>query len=80
MMETRKLQLYVTEGQYRLVKQRAGERGTIAAVVRDLIDRSAVPADAEADPFFVHALAEKDGSGEPFDAVEAKRDLYQRPA
>lgn len=79
-METRKVQLYVTERQYRLLKQRADKRGSIAAVVRDLIDQSAIPADAEADPFFQHVIAEKEGSGEPYDAQEAKRDLYQRPA
>jgi hypothetical protein len=79
-METRKLQLYVTERQYRLLKQRAGKRGSIAAVVRDLIDQSAIPADAEADPFFQHVIAEKDGSGEAYDAPQAKRDLHRRPA
>ena len=31
-------QLYLDEGQYRWLKQRAGESGSIAAVVRDLID------------------------------------------
>jgi len=49
-------------------------------VVRDLIDRSAMPADIEADAFFRHVVAEKDGSGEPYDAQEAKRQLYKRPA
>ena len=77
-MDTRKLQLYVTERQYRLLKQRAGEQGSIAAVVRDLIDRSSVPADAELDPFLQHVIAEKEGSGEPYDADDAKRDLYRR--
>ncbi len=79
-METRKLQLYVTERQYRLLKQRSATHGSIAAVVRDLIDRSAMPADIEADAFFRHVVAEKNGSGEPYDAREAKRQLYQRPA
>ena len=79
-METRKLQLYVTERQYRLLKQRAGGQGSIAAVVRDLIDRSAVPTDLKADSFFGHVIKEKDGSGEPYDAHEAKRELYERRA
>jgi hypothetical protein len=79
-MDSRKLQLYVTERQYRLLKQRAGSHGSIAAVVRDLIDRSAMPADLEDDPFFRHLIKEKDGSGERYDAQEAKRELYERPA
>lgn len=49
-------------------------------MVRDLIDRSAMPADIEADAFFRHVVAEKDDSGEPYDAQEAKRQLYKRPA
>ena len=77
-MDRRKLQLYVTDRQYRLLKQRAGPGGSMAAVVRDLIDQAAAPADAEGDPFFRHVIAEKDGSGKPYDAQEAKRDLYRR--
>jgi hypothetical protein len=77
-MEMRKLQLYVTERQYRLLKRRADKRGSIAAVVRDLIDESAAPGEAAADPFFQHVIAPKKGSGEPYDAQDAKRDLYRR--
>jgi hypothetical protein len=77
-MESRKLQLYVTERQYRLLKQRAARRGSIAAVVRDLIDQSASPADPEADPFFRHLEVTGEGSGEPYDSETAKRDLYRR--
>lgn len=76
-METRKLQLYVTERQYRLLRQRAAQRGSIAGVVRDLIDQSAAPTDVETDPFFQHVAAPKDGSGRTYDAQEAKRDLYR---
>ena len=79
-METRrKLQLYLTERQYQLLKRRAGERGSLAGVVRDLIDQSAMPKNAEADPFFQHVMNEKQGSGQPYDAQEAKRTLYKRP-
>jgi hypothetical protein len=70
----------VTERQYRLLKHRAGRQGSIAAVVRDLIDRSAAPTELEADPFFRHVIREKDGSGRPYDAQEAKRELYERRA
>ena len=80
MMENRKLQLYVTERQYRLLKRRAAKRGSIAAVVRDLIDQSAGSAEAEADPFFQHVVARKEGSGERYAAEDAKRGLYRRPA
>jgi hypothetical protein len=80
MMENRKLQLYVTERQYRLLKQRAHAQGSIAAVVRDLIDQSAMPADLEADSFFRHVIRDKDGSGQRYDAQAAKRELYERPA
>jgi hypothetical protein len=79
-MEMRKLQLYVTERQYRLLKQRAGRRrGSIASVVRELIDRSVLPTEVETDPFFRHVAAPKEGSGQPYEAQEAKRDLYRQP-
>ena len=46
-------------------------------MVRDLIDQSAAPAEVETDPFFQHVAAPKDGSGQAYDAQEAKRDLYR---
>ncbi len=75
----RKLQLYVTEHQYRLLKQRAGERGSIAGVVRDLIDHAGVPAEPESDPFYRRMVEEKQGSGRSYRAEDAKRELYRRP-
>jgi len=72
--------LYVTERQYRLLKQRAGTRGSIAAVVRDLIDQSAAPVEVEHDPFFRHVMTPKDGSGGTYEAEDAKNDLHRRPA
>lgn len=78
-MESRKLQLYVTERQYRWLRQRAATRGSIAAVVRDLIDRSHSPDDPEDDPFFRHVMAERPGSGSRYEAQDAKRELYERP-
>lgn len=77
MMETRKLQLYVTERQYRLLRQRAGQQGSIAGVVRDMIDQSTQPTEAQADPFFRHVAAPKEGSGQPYEAQAAKRDLHR---
>jgi hypothetical protein len=76
-MEMRKLQLYVTQQQYRLLKQRAAERGSIAQVVRDLIDAAGAPADPELDPFYQHLMAEKEGSATAYSAEDAKRELYQ---
>lgn len=75
----RKLQLYVTEEQYRLMKQRAGEGGSIAQVVRDLIDEAGQPSAPMGDPFYRHLLSPKEGSGRTYAAEEAKRDLYKRP-
>lgn len=78
-MARRKVQLYLTEEQYRFVKQRAGERGSIAQVVRDLIEAAGRPEDPKADPFYEHLLAPKTGSGKRYEAESAKRDLYRRP-
>lgn len=75
----RKLQLYVTDAQYRLLKQRATERGSIAQVVRDLIDDAGVPADPEVDLFYQHLMSEKPGSDTPYSAEDDKRELYRRP-
>lgn len=36
----RRTQLYLDEDQYRWLKQQAGAKGSIAAVVRELIDRA----------------------------------------
>lgn len=76
----RRVQLYLTEEQYRLLKRRAGESGSIAAVVRDLIDASMDPGDVRTDPLYRHLLADKrEGRGERYRAEEAKRELYREP-
>lgn len=75
----RKLQLYLTEEQYRLLRQRAGQRGSIAQVVRELIDASVRVEDASSDPFYRHVMSPTTGSGRPYTAERAKRDLYRRP-
>lgn len=77
-MATRKVQLYLSEEQYRFLKQRAGERGSLAAVVRELIDAAGRPEDPTADPFFRHLVAPKAGSGRRYAAEQAKRELYRR--
>jgi hypothetical protein len=77
-MAMRKVQLYLTEAQYRLLKQRAGKTGSIAQVVRDLVDGTGRPDDPQEDPFFKHVMAPKPASGDATPAGEAKRDLYNR--
>ena len=73
------MQIYLTDAQYRFVKQRAGERGSITGVVRALIDAAAAPAEPTEDPFYRHLLAPKGVSGEAYDAADAKRELYSEP-
>ena len=71
-------QLYLDEGQYRWLKQRAGEAGSIAAVVRDLIDAErARRLDAGADPLLSYLVAESPGKGRAATSVRSlDRDLY----
>ena len=78
-MAMRKIQLYLTEQQYQVLKQRAGDSGSIAGAVRDLVDASGAPADPHADPFFQFLTREKKPSGRAYNAGDAKRELYKRP-
>lgn len=57
-------QLYLDEGQHRWLKQRAGERGSIAAVVRELIDAErARGLDSAVDPLLSYLVDEAPGKG-----------------
>jgi hypothetical protein len=57
-------QLYLDEGQYRWLKQRAGEAGSIAAVVRELIDAErARGLDPAVDPLLSYLVDEAPGKG-----------------
>ena len=73
-------QLYLDEAQYRWLRQRAGESGSIAAVVRGLIDAErARRLDPSADPLLRYLVEEEPGRG----AVETSvgtldRDVYGR--
>ena len=73
-------QLYLDEGQYRWLKQRAGEAGSIAAVVRELIDAErARRLDATADPLLSYLVAESPSEGpERTSVTSLDRDLYGR--
>jgi hypothetical protein len=71
-------QLYLDDGQYRWLKQQAGQRGSVAAVVRDLIDaaRSRRPNRAR-DPLIRYLLDEAPAEGSGDSTVETiDRDLY----
>lgn len=71
-------QLYLDEGQYRWLKRRAGEAGSIAAVVRELIDAErARGVDRVADPLLSYLLDEVPGRGREGTSVSSlDRDLY----
>jgi hypothetical protein len=71
-------QLYLDEGQYRWLRQRAGKAGSIAAVVRELIDaeRSRL-ADPAADPLLRFLVDEAPGRGREGTSVTTlDHDLY----
>ena len=71
-------QLYLDEGQYRWLRQRAGKSGSIAAVVRELIDAErARLADPAADPLLRFLVDESPGRGREGTSVTTlDRDLY----
>jgi hypothetical protein len=73
-------QLYLDEGQYRWLKQRAGAAGSIAAVVRELIDAErARPAERGGDPLLSFLVEESPGRGREGTSVTTlDRDLYGR--
>ncbi|MDQ3145852.1 MAG: hypothetical protein M3R01_02770 [Actinomycetota bacterium] len=71
-------QLYLDDDQYRWLKQRAGRSGTIAAVVRSLIDaaRKEPAPDAAQDPL-IRYLLEDPGEGPAPSTVETlDKDIY----
>jgi hypothetical protein len=71
-------QLYLDDGQYRWLKQQARQGGSIAGVVRDLIDsaRSRRPSQAR-DPLIRYLLDESPAEGSRSSTVRTlDRDLY----
>lgn len=73
-------QLYLDEAQHRWLRQRAGNSGSIAAVVRELIDaeRARRP-DLAADPLLRYLVDESPGRGKAGSSVTTlDRDLYGR--
>jgi hypothetical protein len=71
-------QLYLDEGQYRWLRQRAGKAGSIAAVVRELIDAErARLADPAGDPLLRFLVDEAPGKGRESTSVSTlDHDLY----
>jgi hypothetical protein len=71
-------QLYLDEGQYRWLKQRAGAAGSIAAVVRELIDAErSRGVDPAIDPLLSYLVDEAPGRGRKGTSVSSlDRDLY----
>jgi hypothetical protein len=71
-------QLYLNEGQYRWLKQRAGGSGSIAAVVRGLIDAERTRlADPAGDPLLSFLVEESPAKGREGTSVTTlDRDLY----
>jgi hypothetical protein len=71
-------QLYLDEAQHRWLRQRAGKSGSIAAVVRELIDaeRARRP-DRAADPLLSYLVDDEPGRGREGTSVKTlDRDLY----
>jgi hypothetical protein len=73
-------QLYLDDAQHRWLRQRAGQSGSIAAVVRELIDaeRARRP-DRAADPLLRYLVDDSPGRGREGTSVTTlDRDLYGR--
>ena len=73
-------QLYLDDAQHRWLRQRAGKSGSIAAVVRELIDaeRARRP-DLAADPLLRYLVDDSPGRGKEGTSVTTlDRDLYER--
>jgi hypothetical protein len=71
-------QLYLDDAQHRWLRQRAGKAGSIAAVVRELIDaeRARRP-DPTGDPLLSYLVEESPGRGREGTSVSTlDRDLY----
>ena len=71
-------QLYLDPDQYRWLRQRAGRRGSIAAVVRELIDEARSRRPSATDDPLIRYLAEETpaNAGAPSTVETLDRDLY----
>jgi hypothetical protein len=75
---THRTQLFLTDEQYRWLKVRAGSVGSIAQVVRELIDAELEPGpDLRDDPFIRFLLSEPEpATGVPSSVTTIDEDLY----
>ena len=73
-----RIQLYLDDAQYRWLKQQAGSRGSIAAVVRDLIEGArAKRSNPLRDPLLRYLIDKPAAAGTTPSTVETlDRDLY----
>jgi hypothetical protein len=73
-------QLYLNEAQYAWLKRRAGGGGSIAGVVRELVDRARAERVVDADdPLLRHLLDDPAGEGAVETSVQTlDQDLYGR--
>ena len=71
-------QLYLDDGQYRWLKQQAHRRGSIAGVVRDLVDAARLRGTSHADdPLISYLLDESSAEGRSVSTVQTlDRDIY----
>lgn len=71
-------QLYLDEAQHRWLRQRAGKSGSIAAVVRELIDAERLRRpDPAGDPLLSYLVEDAPGRGrEETSVATLDRDLY----
>ncbi|MEX2555728.1 MAG: hypothetical protein WEB06_08850 [Actinomycetota bacterium] len=73
----RRTQLYLEEDQYRWLRREAGAKGSIAGVVRELIERARrEPPAWEKDPLIKLLLYDPPVDGKPGDASTIDRDVY----
>jgi hypothetical protein len=75
----RRTQLYLSEDQYRWLKRQAGRDGSIAAVVRDIIDKARKRrTDSKDDPFIRYLLHDPPAKGKTRTSVTTiDEDLYE---
>lgn len=73
----KRTQLYLDEDQYRWLRRQAGAKGSIAGVVRGLIERARQErANPEEDPLIKLLLHDPPVEGKPGDASTIDRDVY----
>jgi hypothetical protein len=70
-------QLYLDEDQYRWLRRRAGRKGSIAGVVRQMIDDARRTTPIESDPLIRYLADEPPAdSAVPSSVADLDRDLY----